>query len=89
MPTSTLTSKGQITLPREVRDYLRLVEGDRVEFVIEEGGVVRVRPVSGSVRDLFGCISRPRQPSPGLEDLEEELMRSLSAEDLRIREGRE
>jgi AbrB family looped-hinge helix DNA binding protein len=37
MPTSTISSKGQITLPIEVRRRLGLKEGDRVEFVFEEG----------------------------------------------------
>ena len=43
MPTSTLSSKGQITLPLEVRHRLGLKQGDRVEFVFEEGRTI-VRP---------------------------------------------
>ena len=56
MATATLTSQGQITLPREVRDHLKLAEGDRVEFIVDAGGEVRVRPVSGSVRKLHGLL---------------------------------
>jgi antitoxin PrlF len=36
-PTSTISSKGQVTVPIEVRRRLGLKEGDRVEFVSEEG----------------------------------------------------
>lgn len=87
MPTATLTSKGQITLPKEVREQLRLVEGDRLEFLIDEGGEVRIRPLTGSVRELFGCIPRAGRRGPRLEELEEELSRSLVADDERIRKG--
>jgi AbrB family looped-hinge helix DNA binding protein len=39
MPTATVTSKGQVTIPRKVREALRLRPGDRVDFVLgEEGG---------------------------------------------------
>jgi antitoxin PrlF len=37
MPSSTISSKGQVTVPIEVRQRLGLKEGDRVEFVFEEG----------------------------------------------------
>lgn len=43
MNTSTLSSKGQITLPIEVRERLGLKQGDRVEFIFEEGRTF-VRP---------------------------------------------
>lgn len=89
MPITTLTSKGQITLPKEVREHLHLMEGDRVEFVIEAEGTVEVRPVSGSVRDLFGCLREARRPAPSLEELEEHLIESLAEEDERIRRGGE
>lgn len=39
MPVSRMTSKYQATIPRPVRDRLGLGAGDRIEFVIEEGGV--------------------------------------------------
>jgi antitoxin PrlF len=35
--TSTVSSKGQVTIPREIRTRLGLKEGDRVEFVVEDG----------------------------------------------------
>ena len=36
MPSATLTSKGQITLPKAIRDLLRLSAGDRVDFIVRE-----------------------------------------------------
>ena len=89
MPTTTITSKGQITLPKEVREHLHVAEGDRIEFLIGAGGEVQVRPVTGSVRDLFGCARRAGIRPPTIEELEEELLDSVAQDNTRIREGRE
>jgi AbrB family looped-hinge helix DNA binding protein len=59
MPTATLTSKGQITLPKEVRDALGVATGDRVEFVETGKGVYEVVAASRDVRELKGIIDRP------------------------------
>ena len=44
MPASTLTSKGQVTVPKAIRDRLGLVEGDILEFTVGEDGRIVVRP---------------------------------------------
>ena len=41
---ATITSKGQVTIPKEIRERLGLEAGQRVEFVLGEGGAVEVRP---------------------------------------------
>jgi AbrB family looped-hinge helix DNA binding protein len=58
MPTATLTSKGQITLPKPIRDRLRLAAGDRVDFVVQDDGTVVPRPVTVDVRELRGLLHR-------------------------------
>ena len=62
MPTATVTSKGQITIPREVRDHLHVGTGDKIDFVIEANGAVRISPLVGSVRELYGFLRRRDQP---------------------------
>lgn len=59
--TATLTSKGQVTIPKAVRNRLHLKAGDKVDFVFHENSVEMV-PVSGSVRDLKGMVPRPAKP---------------------------
>lgn len=60
MPTATLTSKGQVTLPKEVRDRLGLRAGDRIEFVETDRGFVVV-PVTQDIRAIKGIVPKPRK----------------------------
>jgi antitoxin PrlF len=87
MAIATLTSKGQITLPIEVREHLHLGKGDRLEFVIRDDGEVQVKPVAGSYRDLLGMLRRPGRRLPAAEALDRELARLLVEDDERIRRG--
>lgn len=59
MATSTVTSKGQTTIPKEIRDRLNLHPGDRVEFVIEEDGRVVVLPATVDASELVGMLKPP------------------------------
>ncbi len=56
MPIATVTSKGQVTIPKEVRDALSIHQGDRLEFVVEDDGTVRMRLLNVDIRDLFGIV---------------------------------
>jgi len=56
MPSATLTSKGQLTLPRAIRDLLRLGAGDRVDFIVKDDGTVVLRPATVDVRELKGLL---------------------------------
>jgi antitoxin PrlF len=58
MPASTLTSKGQTTIPKDVRDHLKLQTGDQIDFVIEADGTVVIRPATVHVRELKGILYR-------------------------------
>ena len=59
MSTSTLTSKGQTTIPKEIRKRLNLHPGDRLEFVIDEDGRVLVLPASIDASELAGILKPP------------------------------
>lgn len=62
MPTATVTSKGQITIPKEVRESLGVEAGDRVEFVAQEKGGYKVVAATRDVRHLKGMVPKPRKP---------------------------
>lgn len=62
MPTATLTSKGQITIPAAVRAGLKLHTGDRVEFVENEWGNYEIVAKRRSVMELKGMLPKPKKP---------------------------
>ena len=59
MVAATVTSKGQITLPKRVRDHLKLQSGQRVEFLIDDDGTVTVWPVTADVTSLQSVLPPP------------------------------
>jgi AbrB family looped-hinge helix DNA binding protein len=72
VPSATLTSKGQITLPKPIRDRLRLATGDRVDFIVKDDGTVVLRPSTVDVRELKGLLHRK-----GLKALSVEQMNAV------------
>ncbi len=58
MTTATLTSKGQITIPADVRRALNVQTGDRVEFVQIEPGRFEILAATRSVRELKGMFGK-------------------------------
>jgi AbrB family looped-hinge helix DNA binding protein len=73
MSGAKLTSKGQITLPKSVRDRLRLGTGDRVEFVETEAGFV-LKTATRDIRALKGILPRPLRPI-SVEDMKTAIAR--------------
>ncbi len=67
LPESTVTSRGQTTLPKEVRDALDLKAGDRVRYFILEGEV-HIRPVL-PIERLYGILEYDGPPV-SLEDIQ-------------------
>jgi AbrB family looped-hinge helix DNA binding protein len=62
MDTTTLTSKGQITVPKSIRERLNIRPGDRIHFFVEDGGTVIFMPAKSDVRELKGILPKPRKP---------------------------
>lgn len=70
MPTATVTSKGQITIPVEVRSKLGLRPGSRLAFVPTASGSYEIHAQSASIRDLKGVVVPPPEPVT-LDDMDE------------------
>lgn len=62
MSTATLTAKGQVTIPSDVRRRMGLDAGDRIEFVELEGGGYAIKPAIDDVRTLKGLLRKPPKP---------------------------
>jgi antitoxin PrlF len=74
MPTATLTSKGQLTLPKAIRDRLRLHAGDAVDFVVGDDGEIRVQAGNVDVRSLRGLLRRPGRKAVSLEQMDDAIL---------------
>ena len=75
MPTATLTSKGQLTLPKKVREALGLKPGDQVDFVLGAEGEVRLRPGTYDVRELRGLLRRAGRRAVSVEEMQQAIAR--------------
>src|SRR5262249_44865218 len=82
---SAITSKGQATIPKAIRDHLRLKPGDRVKFFIHpDGSVVMLPKLSAS--ELRGMV-KPRRRPVTIEQIAEAA--ATGAADRRVRPGRQ
>ncbi|MBA3505704.1 MAG: type II toxin-antitoxin system PrlF family antitoxin [Betaproteobacteria bacterium] len=62
---TTLTSKGQTTIPKEIRDSLRIRPGDRMTFTLMPDGTVVMRVKNKRVEELAGTLRKKgRKPVP-------------------------
>ena len=69
MATAKVTSKGQITIPLDVRTALGLKAGSRVEFVAQSDGSYEILPATRSIKDLKGVVHTRRTIS--IEQMDE------------------
>ena len=66
---ATISTKGQLTIPKPIRDHLSLRAGDKVMFFLEEGGGVRFAPVTYPVTRLKGMVPKPAR-TVSLEEMQ-------------------
>jgi len=59
MPTSTITAKGQVTIPKEIRKTLRLKTADRLLFLQEKGRVI-LYPIRGNILNVYATIKQKK-----------------------------
>lgn len=71
MVTATLTSKGQLTIPKAVRDSLHLHSGDRVAFIVHGDAEAVLKPVTKSVDEVFGRLHVPGQTRRSVDEMKE------------------
>lgn len=62
MTYSTITSKGQTTVPAKLRAMWGLNAGDRIEYIAMPGGQILLKPLIQDVRTLKGMLEKPKKP---------------------------
>ncbi|MGH8208612.1 MAG: AbrB/MazE/SpoVT family DNA-binding domain-containing protein [Steroidobacteraceae bacterium] len=66
---STLTSKGQTTIPKDIRDSLRMKPGDRMTFTLMADGTVLMRLKNKSIMSLAGSLRKKSRKAVPIEQL--------------------
>ncbi len=83
MVMAKVTYKGQVTIPKTVRQQLGIEDGDSVLFQFEEGKVIMKRVKRADVSDLCG-VFRTNRPFPGKEAVRAEVRRYVAERVARI-----
>ena len=67
---ATITSKGQITIPKDIRDILKVGPGDQIDFIVSDRGEIYISPRTGDIRSLKGLFHKAGRKAASLEDME-------------------
>ena len=80
---STMTQKGQVTIPKDVRESLHLVTGDKVEFVLNDRNEIVIKPVNRKVMEVAGLLSKYKRSEPiSIEEMSQCVEQSFEDEKL-------
>ena len=70
MALATLTTKGQVTIPKEVRESLHLHSGDKIEFFVKENGEAIIRPICRKVDDVYCKLKDINRKAIPIEEMD-------------------
>jgi len=79
MALATLTSKGQVTIPKAIRDSLGLKTGDKLEFGILKSNEAFIKVVTKKVDDVFGILHKPGKKPVSIEEMDVAIKRKMRA----------
>ncbi len=69
MALATVTTKGQITIPKQIRDSLKLTTGDKIEIVSIDNMQALIKPVSKKVDDVFCRLHDPKRKKVSQQEM--------------------
>ena len=76
---ATVTAKGQVTVPKNIRDQLHIVTGSKLDFEVEEDGTLRVRVLVRGSDNLFGLVQRPGIKPLSIKAMDEGIVAATQA----------
>lgn len=82
---ATVTDKGQVTVPKNIRDQLNIVTGSKLDFEVEEDGSLRVRVLARGSENLFGLVRRSGIKPLGIKAMDEGIVAATKARNQRSR----
>lgn len=77
MSQSVITRKGQVTIPKDIRDHLQAREGDKAMFIVSGNDVV-LKIVRGTILDLKGSVKPVKRPED-LDAVRRSVKRAIAA----------
>lgn len=75
---ATMSAKGQITIPKEMRELLKLNPGDQMVYSVVDGEIV-ITPKNIDMKDLAGFLGTPPNGCATLEEIDEAVIRTAGA----------
>jgi len=79
MISETVSSKGEIVIPLEIRNHLKIQPGSKVAFVIDEEGRVKLIPLNVPVETLSGKLHRPGMKAATTEEMDLAIAQSIAS----------
>ena len=79
MSAATLTSKGQTTIPKDIRDGLGLAPGDQLDFHLLSNSSATIRARRGTLKDFIGILRKPGQRPLSLKAMDEGIAKTMRA----------
>lgn len=64
---TTISTKGQVTIPSRIREMLQLDAGTKVRFLIDDQGALVMFPIKGRMEDAFGVLPKPKRRLSDIE----------------------
>ena len=70
MAVATITTKGQVTIPKNIRDTLKLHSGDKIEITVTKDGEAVIRPIANKVDDIFCKLYKQGRKAVSIESMD-------------------
>ncbi len=77
MSTATMTTKGQVTIPKKIREALSLKAGDKIEIIVTENKEAIIRPISKSVEEVFGMLYNVDQKTISVDEMNQAISQRM------------
>ncbi len=82
---ATVTDKGQVTVPKEIRDKTGITPGSRLDFEVQDDGTLRVRVLTRGADNLFGLLHRAGTKPRSIEAMDQGIAAAVRARNRRAR----
>ena len=80
MALATLTTKGQVTIPKKIRESLKLHTGDKIEITLTAKREAIIRPISKKVDDVFCKLHKSGRKPVSVEEIDKAIKSRMKSQ---------